>query len=429
MRAACFYTPASLSLSGLFFIFDDRTATKKLNRTLFTVINIMQVIQNIIELTPFYITLFWGLVFILNPPRENRARFGLGIFMLTASVVYFAHAVYFTGDYSFYMKIGSLYTLADLSVYPMYYLYIRLLTSDIRFKYSYLWHLLPSVVLAVLLLVLFSSASGAGRVLYFNQVVVYHHWPTGAVSPLLKTMAITYFVSRIVFGIQSVVYLLPGLKLIKKYNKRVANFYSNPDGKRLVWIELLTLTLLVTALASFVANLLGRHFFSAHHLLAIPSFLFSFMFFLIGLLGNKQVHNITHVVKDEDNKEYSTDSAQITPVFVLKEKLLAVMENEALYLDPNFHITSLSEKIFTNRTYLSNMINEEFNMSFSDFVNQYRVIYAKTLMEADGEGKHSLEYFSEKSGFGSISSFNRAFKKFEKISAGSFRSRKRRRAS
>ncbi len=389
----------------------------------------MQIFQNIIRLSPFYITLFWGLVFIINPVRENRARFGLGIFMLTASVVYFSHAVYFEGDRLFYQKINGLYALADLSVYPMYYLYIRLLTRDIRFKYSYLWHLLPAVVLAVLLQVLFSSASGAERELYFNQVVVHHHWPGGAASPLLKTMAVTYFTSRIVFGIQSVVYLLLGLQLIKKYNKRIANFYSNPDGKRLVWIELLTLTLLVTALASFTANLLGRNFFAVNHLLIIPSFLFSLLFFIIGLLGNKQGQNIAEVVIDENSEKPGSENEKRENRDILKQRLLFFMENQALYLDPNFRITSLSEKIFTNRTYLSKLINEEFNMSFSDFVNRYRVAYAKTLMEADWEGKHSLEYFSEKSGFGSISSFNRAFKKFEKISAGSFHSRKIRRAS
>ena len=97
------------------------------------------------------------------------------------------------------------------------------------------------------------------------------------------------------------------------------------------------------------------------------------------------------------------------------------MENQALYLDPNFRITSLSEKLYTNRTYLSNLINEEFNISFSDFVNRYRVAYAKTLMETDTENNYSLDYISEKAGFGSLSSFNRAFKKFEKRSAGSFR--------
>ncbi len=380
---------------------------------------IMQVFQNIVRLFPFYITLFWGLVFILNPVRENRARFGLGIFMLTASVVYFAHAVYFAGNFLFYQKISGLYTLADLSVYPMYYLYIRLLTRDIRFKYSYLWHLLPAVVLAVLLQVLISSASGADRELYFNQVVVHHHWPAGAVSPLLKTMAITYFASRIIFGIQSVVYLLLGLHLIKKYNNRVANFYSNPDGRQLAWVELLTITLLITAVASFTANLLGRNFFAVHHLLIIPSFLFSLMFFIIGLLGNKQEHNISDVVIDENKEEYPNEIAENQAI--LRERLLRFMGSELLYLDPNFRITSLSEKLYTNRTYLSNLINEEFNMSFSDFVNKYRVDYAKTMMEADKEGKYSLEYFSEESGFGSISSFNRAFKKFEKRSAGSFR--------
>ncbi len=308
--------------------------------------------------------------------------------------------------------------LADLSVYPMYYLYIRLLTRDIYFKYSYLWHLLPAVVLAVLLQVLISSASGADRELYFNQIVVHHHWPAGAVSPLLKAIAITYFASRIIFGIQSVVYLLLGLQLIKKYNNRVANFYSNPDGRQLVWVELLTITLLITAVASFTANLLGRNFFAANHLLIIPSFLFSLMFFIIGLLGNKQEYNISDVVIDE-NKENDSQGI-IENQDALKEKLVAFMEKEKPFLNPNFRITDLSPKLFTNRTYLSHLINTEFKMSFSDFVNRYRIQHAKTLMDKDMESNYSLNYFSEQSGFGSVSSFIRAFKQVEGVTAGTY---------
>ena len=60
-------------------------------------------------------------------------------------------------------------------------------------------------------------------------------------------------------------------------------------------------------------------------------------------------------------------------------------------------------------------------MSFSDFVNQHRVKHAKMMMDADRELNYSLNHFSEESGFGSISSFNRAFKQFEGVTAGAYR--------
>jgi len=374
--------------------------------------------HNIIDLSPFYITLFWGLVLVFYPIKENRARFALGIFMLTGSVVYFSHAAYFENDYSLYMKIDSLYAFAGLSVYPMYYLYVRLLTRDVSFKCNYLWHLLPALLMSVLLTLFSVRATVAEKEVYLNMVLIGNQFPKESASQVVKMMATVYFASRMIFGIQALVYLVLGYKLVKKYDKRVANFYSNLAGKQLVWVELLTITLLVTAVASTIANLLGRNFFVENNLLIIPSALFSLLLFIIGLLGNKQNRSIKYLVEDEVEDEHL--NGRVENKFVLKKKLLLLLENEQVYLDPNLRITTLDNKLYTNRTYLSNLINAEFKMSFSDFVNQYRVKHAKTLMESNPGHGHSLSYFSEQSGFGSVSSFNRAFKRFEGITAGKY---------
>lgn len=380
----------------------------------------MQFLHNLTVLTPFYITFFWGLIFILNPKKENRARFWLGIFMMTTSLVYFSHAIFFEGDYSFYLKIDWIYTLAGLSVFPIYYFYIRLLTRDTHFNYSYLWHLVPAVILAVVLGVLFLSASPGERQVYLSSTLIHYKWPGSGAPDIVKLMSLTFFSGRLIFGLQSITYLFLSLYLIRKYNERIANFYSNLSGKQLKWVELLTITLIVTALASFFANLYGRDFFKENKLLIVPSVLFSLLFFLIGLLGNKQNYSISDVILDE-NEQAGFPVEGNGDKQILKEKLLKVMEKEQFYLDPNFRITHLSSRLYTNRTYLSNLINTEFNISFSDFINKYRVMYAKMLMEKDDQFKYSLNHFAEKSGFGSLSSFNRAFKQFEGKTAGSYR--------
>ena len=380
----------------------------------------MDFLKNITVLTPFYITLFWGLVFLFNPKKKNQARFWLGIFMITTSLVYFSHAIFFEGNFSLYLKIDWMYLLAGLSVFPFYYIYIRLLTRDTEFKYQYLWHLVPAVTLSLFLILLSVIASPSERQVYLNTTLIHYQWPGQEASDLVKWMSSTYFLSRFIFGIQSVTYLLLGLRLVRKYNIRVANFYSNLAGKQLAWVELLIITLIGASIASFLVNIFGRTYFKVNHLLIIPSLLFSVLFFLIGLLGNKQNYSITDVVLDEKESDgfpvHNGGDKQY-----LKEKLLRLMEEQQFFLDPNFRITILSGQLYTNRTYLSNLINTEFKMSFSEFINMHRVEYAKKLIEHDHQFKYSLNYFAEKSGFGSLSSFNRAFKQFEGITAGTYR--------
>ncbi len=387
----------------------------------------MPFFQDIIRLTPFFVTLFWGIVFVLHPAKKNRARFALGFFMLTTAVVYGSHAIFFSHDYSLYLKIDGLYMLTDLSVYPLYYLYIRLLTKDIKFQKLFLWHLLPAVIISVLFELLFFHTTPAAREIYIREVLLQNHWPSEASQNMLQPVALVYFTSRIIFGIQSILYLLLSLSLIREYNYRVANFYSDLKDRKLVWLELLTLTLIIAAISSFFINILGRHFFEQRSLVLIPSFLFSTLLFIIGLLGNKQNQTITDIVMDENKEE--TDYEESGNTLLLKEKLQRLIQEEMPYLNPQLRITDLSSKLYTNRTYLSNLINSEFKVSFSDFVNQYRIQYAKKLMDDDSQSRYSLEYFSEKAGFGSLSTFLRAFKQKEGITAGTYRQRVIKKAS
>jgi len=105
----------------------------------------------------------------------------------------------------------------------------------------------------------------------------------------------------------------------------------------------------------------------------------------------------------------------------LNEKLLDLFVKEAIYKNQDLKITHLSEKLHTNRTYISKHINTEYSCTFNDFVNRYRIEEAKRLLIEDSSKTYSLNYISEKSGFGSMGSFMRIFRDFEGITPGQFR--------
>jgi AraC-like DNA-binding protein len=214
--------------------------------------------------------------------------------------------------------------------------------------------------------------------------------------------------------------LIKGQKLVKQYNRRIANFYSNLESKSIVWVNFLLYSFVLTSIISIVFNIIGRGFFiESPLLLLIPSIIFSVLLFFIGFLGYMQNHSVINMFSEEiehenfETKNYNTGK--------LNEKLLELFVDQSIYKNPELKITDLSELLNTNRTYISKHINTEFSCTFSDFVNRYRVEEAKKLLSSDLSKNYSLNYISEKSGFGSMGSFMRVFRDSQGITPGQYR--------
>ena len=191
-------------------------------------------LREIIVFTPMNVTAFWALVFFSNRFHENKAKYWLGLFMLVTALLYTCHAIFFHGYRDLYLKIDSLYVLSSLLVYPMYYIYIRLLTCDLTLHRLYIIHFLPAIVVSAFLLFFGQLITEEEEQLYYDYVLVRNEFPGGGVSFNLGTISAVFFMSRIIFGIQTLYYLFLGYRLVQKYNRRIANFYSNLEGRELI---------------------------------------------------------------------------------------------------------------------------------------------------------------------------------------------------
>ncbi|RLD45726.1 MAG: hypothetical protein DRJ05_00275 [Bacteroidetes bacterium] len=104
----------------------------------------------------------------------------------------------------------------------------------------------------------------------------------------------------------------------------------------------------------------------------------------------------------------------------LKSLIEFNMENEKHFLKSDFTIETLSKDINTARCYVSQVINEKFNMHFNSFINEYRIKEARRLL-ADPNKRHlTIETIAREVGFGSKSTFNAAFKKYTGITPSFF---------
>ena len=87
------------------------------------------------------------------------------------------------------------------------------------------------------------------------------------------------------------------------------------------------------------------------------------------------------------------------------------MEEEKVYLQSDLTLNLLAKQLQTNRTYLSQIINQEFGKSFNTFLNEYRIREARQILSTP-DLNLSIEGVAQTVGFNSVPSFNSAFKKF-----------------
>ena len=83
------------------------------------------------------------------------------------------------------------------------------------------------------------------------------------------------------------------------------------------------------------------------------------------------------------------------------------------YLDKDITLQKMAKKGKTNTSYLSKIINEDYNKSFANFVNDLRISYTLKKLETFPEyRKLTVHHIGDKAGFSSSNAFYRAFNKF-----------------
>lgn len=325
---------------------------------------------------PFLVCLVWTAILLVQIKGADRAHKALAVFGVVTTVLYFCHYLHFNHLDTRFSE--SVYYLCNLSVYPLFALYIKCLTGKGRphFK-SYFWWFIPAV-----------------------SVFVYSL--TGPVSNLVQ----------ILFPLVSLYAGIVAARDLYRFRISINNYYSNPEEKRLDPLFVLLILLLVTAMFSFVVNVMGRdHFLKSEHLM-IPAVGFSALLFAIFYFGEKTALPSDDVRVEQDAMEHEAVSRSAQSV--LMEKIRFQMQDQQLFRSKGLTITDLAEAVGSNRTYVSSCINQLGNMSFSDFVNSWRVRYARLLMEE--KPPLSVSEVAERAGFTDRVSFYRCFKKITGMS-------------
>lgn len=360
-------------------------------------------LQDILLISAFLVPLLLSAT-ILVRSKENLQRRVMGLALLNAFFAFFANYFYFKKLLDIYILLHSLHIASVLWLFPSIYLYVKSIVLEQREFKKELIHLLPGVLFGVVSAILFYGLlSQPDRIYYLS------FYRTGIEFSSFRLKLIYFFRMLDVFVIvvQVVYYSAAMIKIPAKYHKALKEEYSNIGQFSISWIKWFNGALVLVGLLSILFYVFNP--FDAANDLFLVFFLFTISLFMwiLGLWSFVQK-------KPEVQVQYSVPLIQKPRLAVadneklLTEALLNYFEKEKPFLSPDLNLTSVCKHIGTNRTYLSNLINNKFEMNFNSFVNQYRVAYAYEQLKANPGASNEVLAYS--SGFGSISSFKRALK-------------------
>jgi AraC-like DNA-binding protein len=360
-------------------------------------------IRTILLLFPIYVTLFWSIALAGNKKKHSAPRQFLGRFMLFPLIIYISHLLYFAPYPEIYPYFDVVLQCASLLVFPIYYIYFRLLTVDEKFSFrAHIRFLIIPIVVSMLygLGVLFTPKIEF-RTWLFNE----NAYPESIYIHFLSFMR---QIIRIIYLIQVLVTVSGNYLLIRKYGAKAEQFYSDMQDGKYNNARMLNYSIIVMGATAFTYTLLGRHFLVSQYLLICVGWsIFSAMLFIIGYMGITQ-KPINPTFELITNNETSTLLEEITTAAQKKilNKLLFQFEKEKIYLNSQLNIIDVVQAVGTNRSYLSAIINQNYNQNFCTFVNGYRIEEIERILHQNPNIPN--EMLAEKGGFGSMNSMKRA---------------------
>ncbi len=112
------------------------------------------------------------------------------------------------------------------------------------------------------------------------------------------------------------------------------------------------------------------------------------------------------------NYRYQGSRLEQDQIVQITHALNRIMSTERSFLDPRLTLEHLSKLINYPKHSVSRVINESMGTNYNDYINRYRIDYAKHELVNKTKQNLTIAAIAYESGFNSISTFNEAFKKF-----------------
>lgn len=360
--------------------------------------------------------LLFTTVFLYTHPKGYRpGNILLGALTLSMAIGLADGLLWTTGVFDTYPQLAFWGNNFSWLYGPLFYLYtLSVVYSGFKLRKIHFWHGLPFYLIFTAYLFIYHIKPFESKAVIWNMVRTNDYDPT----LLIIALGAIY--------LQLFAYILLSLKELSKYRMVVKQKFSTLDKINLRWLSHTLLGFLAVSTGALFHSIVQytppfRGFYELS--LAVLILLMFFFINKIVLQALRQPEIFAGISRDDPSQvhKYATSSLKPEENQRLLDQLKTCILEEKPYLEPDLTIDQLAEKMSVSTKWLSQVINQNFQQSFFDFVNFHRIEEAMRLLHRPEDPKITVQEVMYRVGFNSKSSFNTAFKKFAGATPGEYK--------
>ena len=365
----------------------------------------------------FHILVYCALFFLRSFKQSDYAARLMAWFLLVAALLIVPFMTGFAGWYDNQPYRDILFFtpfVHNLAIGPLLYFYIRAIFNyNFRIKGKLWLHLVPAIAYLFI-----NSGFSLTDIFYFNTYTLtneyedpdFANWYT-----VLSTLSIF-------------IYLFLSIRYYNQYKRYTIFTTSFADQANLKWLQnflfafallsIMPVIRIVLSNFSFYERL--RYFGPWHYYVG-----FAIVVYYIAINAYNTMHPALRKIQfepkllfdfdtitQEDTVHKALSQVPDQKADLIKNELILLMETQLLFERPDLTLNEVAKKLGTNTVTLSRVVNQQFELNFNDYINQYRVNAVIKRIALPEFKNQTLLAIAFDAGFNSKATFNRAFKKF-----------------
>lgn len=338
-------------------------------------------------------------IIVLNNNIHRASRCLIAFFIFIHSLFILNISVN-RANYGFeYPHTYLMSTWASFLYGPLLYYYFKATSQKYRLKYSDLLHFMPTLILTVYLFITVYNFSAQSKIDLMLQRIGDGANPQD--SEDLSVLVVIKAISLAVYG-----YFI-GKVYLKSKRERLL------EGRNQIWQKNIYHIHILYVFTYLAYGTLIINSFSSGVLFDSSVIAMAVMVLYVGYSANIQpdVFNGAYSYTNRLFPKYEKSGLTPSLSMELKENLLYLFAVEKIYKENNISLDMVAQRLNTTRHNTSQIINEHFNVSFHEFVNNYRIKEAKQLLLDDKPQKLNIINIAYEVGYNNKVTFNKAFKK------------------
>jgi AraC-like DNA-binding protein len=348
-----------------------------------------------------FLYLFFSLFLFLYKKGKRLNNRILAVFLLLNALILINWLIY---NFRYYLiqpfpHIFEVFSSFVFLIPPFLFLYVQSqINPDFKLKRIHLLHLLPFLIDILFLTINFHILNPDLK----RQLFLSHSIFTDSEQ----------YIRSFSSEIQNFFYIIAALIIIRRYRRRIKQYFSNVESINLSWLNIVLFGYLTIQLIGMIKH--NIHFFTGIYveILGIMLILSLLVFAMIIIFKGLQ-HPLIFLEMPLNNEKTKYEKSKLADEYKEQylKKLMEFMELEKPHLDPLINLKKIADGIKIPTHYLSQILNECLKQNFFDFINSYRIDECKKMLKDTSHHHKTVLEILYESGFNSKSVFNTYFLK------------------